>query len=113
MTLSRRQEEGVSVLRPSGRIGIAEMGQLKSALKRLLDQGDDKVVVDLSYVPDVSWCALGALVEKSKEFKSKKRQFKLAGVNRALKGTLQSVGAARLVDMYETETEALASFDPA
>lgn len=110
MTLNMRQLGAVSVLVPNGRIGPIEMGQLKHILKKLLALGKKRVLVNLEYVPEMSWSAIGALAEKSNEFRSQKGEFKVAGLNESLSGTFQAVGAHRAMDLYDCESTALKSF---
>ena len=112
MTLNMRQLGVVSILALSGRIGPIEMGQLKHVLKKLLTLGKKRVVVNLEYVPEMSWSAIGALAEKSNEFRSQKGEFKVAGLNESLSGTFRAVGAHRAMDLYDSESAALKSFKP-
>jgi len=113
MTLNVRQLGAISILSPSGRIGPIEMGQLKHLLRKLLSLGKKQVVVNLEYVPEMSWSAIGALAEKSNEFRSQKGEFKVVGLNESLSGTFRAVGAHRAIDLYDSESEALKSFKPA
>lgn len=113
MTLNVRQLGVVSILVPSGRIGPIEMGQLKQVLKKLLTLGKKRVVVNLECVPEMSWSAIGALAEKSNEFRSQKGEFKVVGLNESLSGTFRAVGAHRAMDLYDSESAALKSFKPA
>ena len=110
MTLNTQEKGSVSVLIPSGRIGPIEMGQLKNVLKKFLSLGRNKVLLNLELVPDLSWSAIGGLVEKSNEFRSEKGEFKIAGLNESLSSTFRALGAHRVMDVYESETEALKSF---
>lgn len=110
MTLNTKDQGPVAVLVPSGRVGTIEMEQMKGVLRRFLQRGKKQVVVNLEYVPDLSWSAIGALVEKSNEFRSQKGEFKLAGLNHSLRETFRALGAHRTMDFYDTEAEALKSF---
>lgn len=112
MTLNKRQQGSVSVLIPRGRVGIIEMEQLKNAFKRLLSHGRRQVLVNLESVPELSWSAIGALVEESNEFRSLQGEFKVAGLNEPLMSTFRALGAHRIVDLYDSEAEALKSFRP-
>lgn len=113
MTLSSHRSGIATVLVPQGRIGTIEMDQLKAVLRRLLQRGDTRVVVNLEHVPEVSWSAIGALVEKTNEFRSSQGEFKLSGLNESLKSTFLSLGANRVMEFYDTETAAIESFRPA
>ena len=110
MTLNIRRLGAVSVLVPNGRIGPVEMGQMKHVLRKLLTLGKKQVIVNLECVPEMSWSAIGALAEKSNEFRSQKGEFKVAGLNESLSGTFRAVGAHRAIDLYDSESAALKSF---
>jgi len=103
----------VAVLALTGRIGIAEMQRLRHSLNKMLGRGQKQVVVNLEYVPELSWSAIGALLEKSQEFKKRHGAFKIAGLNHALKSTFEALGAHQAIEIYDTEAEALESFKPA
>ncbi len=110
MALHSRQQGLVSILVPTGRLGIIEMNHLKTVLKNLLNRGRKKVLVNLEHVPQLAWSTIGDLIENSKEFRSKKGEFKLSGLNESLETTFRSLGAHKKVNLYDSEKEALCSF---
>ena len=113
MMMDTHQEGEISVLVPTGRVGTIEIESLRRSLKSLLSAGRGQVVVDLQFVPELSWSAIGALVEKSKEFRSNKGEIKLSGLNESLASTFRALGAHKVVDLYDSEESALKSFKPA
>ena len=63
LTIAEEQRKDVTILKLSGRLVLGgEMNDFRSTVKRLLDAGDKKIIVDLGEVSYIDSAGLGTLV---------------------------------------------------
>ena len=92
--IDEREMRGTAVLVVTGRITSSEShGDLKNAVRGLIERGRKEIVLDLEAVPFLDSAGLGELVSSYAGVKRLGGALKLANVNRRVMGALE---AARL-----------------
>jgi len=92
--IEEREHRGTAVLVVTGRITSTECrGDLKNAVRGLIERGRKQIVLDLEAVPFLDSAGLGELVSSYAGAKRLGGSLKLTGVNRRV---LSAIEASRL-----------------
>lgn len=83
---------------------------LRKELESLVSGKNYKIIVNLSNVEHISSTAVGALVGISKQVRRKNGDLKVCGLSEGLQRTFDLVGASKVLEMYSSESDAIASF---
>ena len=112
MQLEQRIVGDIAVVTVTGDITLNKGGDvlIKDKVQSLLQQGHNKLVLDLSHVSYVDSAGLGELVQAYATTKNRGGSLKLHGVGKRLRDLLVVTKLLTVFDTYESEAEALASF---
>jgi anti-sigma B factor antagonist len=111
MQLTERTVNNVTILDLDGRLTIdAGAELLRETIKRLLNQGTTKVLINLSKVPYVDSGGLGELVHCLVSTKKAGGDVKLMGLTSRITDLLAITRLVTVFDTFETELDALVSF---
>lgn len=83
---------------------------LRKELETLVSGKNYKIIVNLSDVEHISSTAVGALVGISKQVRKKDGDLKLYGLSDSIQRTFGLVGASKVLEIYGSESDAVASF---
>jgi anti-sigma B factor antagonist len=109
--IDTREVNGVTVASCHGRIVFGdESTYLREHLKQILSSSR-KVILDLSEVSYIDSGGLGTLVGVYSSARAAGADVKLTGLNQRIKDVLQITKLVTVFEVYDTEQEALASFD--
>jgi len=108
MNLNARRLDDVVILDLSGRITIGEGTLiLRDQIKKLLDGGQTKFLLNLADVNYIDSSGLGELVTAFTTVRSKDGQLKLLNLTRRVRDLLQITKLLTVFDAFDSETEAL------
>ena len=108
ITMAQRRIDDVLILDPSGRITIGEGTiVLRDQIKKSLEAGDRKFLLNLSDVDYIDSSGLGELVSSFTTVRSQGGQFKLLNLTKRVHDLLQITKLLTVFDTYESEAEAL------
>ncbi len=112
MNISQRSVQGVCVLDVDGPITLGAEGseRLGDKVRSVLQQGDRKVLLNLSGVAYIDSAGLGELVNAFNTVKKEGGALKLVGVTKKLKDLLVITKLSTVFDAYDTEVAALQSY---
>ena len=111
MRMSEREEAGVVVLEPKGKImGGPDAGAIKERLHKLIDQGKKKVVVDLGGVSWMNSSGLGILIGGLTTMRNNGGDLKLAAATEKVQNLLMVTKLISIFESFDTAKEAVASF---
>ena len=112
LSIRERQAGDVTVLDMDGKITIGEGSvALRSAIKRLLDEGKKKVLLNLSGVGYIDSSGIGELVSSYTTIQVKGGgQLKLLNLTQKLQDLLTITKLLTVFDVYESEADALNGF---
>jgi anti-sigma B factor antagonist len=114
MNIEQRTVGDVVVLSIIGDIAMNGTGASRVAdtVRSILQQGHDRLVLDLGYVRYVDSAGLGELVQAFSAVRNRGGEMKLLNVTKRLNDLLVVTKLLTVFDCFDREREALASFKP-
>jgi anti-sigma B factor antagonist len=111
LNITERQAGDVVVLDMTGRITIGEGSiALRSAIRRLLEEGKTKILLNLAGVGYIDSSGIGELVSSYTAIGKYSGQLKLLNLTQKLQDLLAITKLLTVFDVYESEAEALNSY---
>ena len=111
MKLNHREDNGVMVIEPKGKImGGPESTELHDLLHDLIDQGKKSVVIDLSKVDWMNSTGLGLLISGLTTLRKSGGELKLANVTDKIQSLLTITKLVTIFKSFDTVDEAIKSF---
>jgi len=112
MQLEERVVDDVAVVKVTGDITLNKGGDvlLKDKVQSLLQQGQTKILIDLSGVPYVDSAGLGELVQAFATARNRGGSLKLLHVTKRLHDLLIVTKLLTVFDTFDNEADALKSF---
>ena len=111
LNIRERQAGDVTILDLEGKITIGEGNvALRSAIRRLIQEGKKKVLLNLSGVSYMDSSGIGELVSSHTTITGKEGQLKLLNLQAKIKDLLAITKLLTVFDVYENESEALNSY---
>ena len=109
--INERQAGDVTVLDMSGKITIGEGSvALRTAIRRLLEEGKKRILLNLAGVSYIDSSGIGELVSSYTAINKEQGQLKLLNLTQKLQDLLTITKLLTVFDVYENEAEALNSF---
>jgi anti-sigma B factor antagonist len=111
LNISERQAGDVTVLDLGGKITIGEGSvSLRHAIKRLMEEGKKKILLNLAQVGYVDSSGIGELVSSFTTINRDGGQLKLLNLTQKIQDLLAITKLLTVFDVYEDEATALNSF---
>ncbi len=112
LNINERQAGDVTVLDLSGKITIGEGSvALRAAIRRLLEEGKKRILLNLAGVSYVDSSGIGELVSSYTAIgKEEGGQLKLLNLTQKIRDLLTITKLLTVFDVYDSEAEALNSF---
>ena len=112
ITISERQAGDVTILDLSGKVTIGEGSvALRSAIRRLLGEGKNKILMNLGGVGYIDSSGIGELVSSFTAVNKEGGSLKLLNLTQKIQDLLAITKLLTVFDVYDTEAEALASYN--
>jgi len=111
LNINERQAGDVTVLDMSGKITIGEGSvSLRAAIRRLLEEGKKRILLNLAGVSYVDSSGIGELIANYTTVSRQGGQLKLLNLTDRIQNLLVITKLLTVFDSYEDEGEALKSF---
>ena len=111
LNVRERQAGDVTILDLEGKITIGEGSvSLRSAIRRLIEEGKKKLLLNLAGVGYVDSSGIGELVSSYTTINREGGQLKLLKLTQKIKDLLTITKLLTVFDVYDDESEALNSF---
>jgi anti-sigma B factor antagonist len=111
LNINERQAGDVTVLDLSGKITIGEGSvALRTAIRRLLEEGRKRILLNLSGVSYVDSSGIGELVSSYTAINKEGGQLKLLNLTQKIQDLLTITKLLTVFDVYDNEAEALNSY---
>jgi anti-sigma B factor antagonist len=111
LNISERQAGDVTVLDLGGKITIGEGSvSLRSAIRRLIEEGKKKILLNLADVGYVDSSGIGELVSSYTTIGREGGQLKLLNLTQKIQDLLAITKLLTVFDVYDDEATALNSF---
>ena len=111
LNINERQAGDVTVLDMSGKITIGEGSvALRTAVRRLLEEGKKRILLNLGQVSYIDSSGIGELVSSYTAINKEGGQLKLLNLTQKLQDLLTITKLLTVFDTYDNEADALNSF---
>jgi anti-sigma B factor antagonist len=111
LNINERQAGDVTVLDMSGKITIGEGSvALRTAIRRLLEEGKKRILLNLAGVSYIDSSGIGELVSSYTAINKEGGQLKLLNLTQKLQDLLTITKLLTVFDVYESEAEAVNSY---
>ena len=100
MQITTRKEEKALVVEVSGRMDALTAPEFEKKMQQLMDQGQERFVVDMRQVDYVSSAGLRSVLVISKALKSGQGRLLLAGLTEAVQEVFEMTGFARILEIH-------------
>lgn len=110
LILETDNTQSTSVMKVKGRVDSDSAPELETALTKLLNDGRNKIVLNLQSVDFLSSAGLRAIVKAYQGAKKSGGDVRLAAVSKPVEMVLRTVGMMQMLKMYPSDQEAMASF---
>ena len=110
MKIEHSEREGIAIVAPSGRIDTTTSGALEDAVRRVVDTGARRLVVDLSAVEYISSAGLRVFLVLAKRLRDLQGRLVLCGMTEPVRQVFQLAGFMPLFRVESTQDAALAAF---
>jgi anti-sigma B factor antagonist len=111
MKLSFREDKGVVILEPKGKImGGPESTVLHDKLHELINQGKKKVIIDLSKVDWMNSTGLGILISGLTTMRNNGGELKLSNVTEKIQSLLTITKLITIFETFDSIDQAVQSF---
>ena|SRR5688572_2935958 len=109
MEIADARHEGILVLAIKGRLDANTSGVAQDKILAFIDQGETRIVADLSQLAYISSAGLRVFMMAAKRMKSGQGKIVLCSLNNSLKEIFQIAGFTHLLPIHETREDALQS----
>lgn len=111
ITITERQAGDVTILDLAGKVTIGEGSViLRSKVRSLLDEGKNKILLNLGNVSYVDSSGIGELVSSYTTVRNQQGALKLLNLTEKIQDLLAITKLLTVFEVFEDEGEALASF---
>ena len=113
MEIVLREEGPICVLNLNGRLDLASGTGLKEEVKKLFNDEKTSIHLNLGEVEFINSSGLGALVSIMKETRLRKCRLTLSNMAAYVTEIFEITQLSHIFEIFETEQEALNSYQPA
>ena len=111
MKLTDREQNGIVVLEPKGKImGGPDASLLHDKLHEVMEAGRRQVIIDLSKVEWMNSTGLGILISTYTTLRNNEGELKLANVTDKIRSLLTITKLVTVFDTYDSVAEAVQAF---
>ena len=112
MKLSSREQDGIVILEPKGKImGGPDATALRESVRDLINEDKKKVIIDLAGVDWMNSTGLGILISCLTTLKNAGGELKLSNVTEKIKSLLTITKLITVFDAYDSTDEAVAALN--
>ncbi len=110
VSFEMKTENGVAMISISGWLDSFSIGDMSSELKKLIDAGHYKLILDFGKVDYVNSAFIGAIMAAAQRARRRNGDLRIFGMKKDIRLVFTIVGVSRILEIFETEQEALDSF---
>ena len=104
------KKDEIHFIRVHGEIDAGSSIYLDNAFKEAVDQDEKKIIADLTHLDYISSAGLGVFISHLDEFEKEQIKMVLFGINETVKEVFSILGLEKLLEIVDSEEEAIASF---
>jgi anti-sigma B factor antagonist len=111
LSIKERQAGDITILDMDGKVTIGEGSvALRTAIRRLLEEGKKKILLNLGGVGYIDSSGIGELVSSFTAINKEGGQLKLLNLTQKLQDLLGITKLLTVFDVYDSESDALGSY---
>lgn len=110
MDITTRIRDGVNVVYLSGSLDTNTSSQAETRIKKLIDWGSMKILIDLSGIDYISSAGLRILLVVSKKLNKIGGKLRLCSLNETVQEVFDISGFTMIFDLFESEDQAMKDF---
>lgn len=111
MKITRRQDDGVTIVDVSGQITLGEEGTLlRNTIRELLDEGRKNILLNLGDVTYIDSSGLGELITAFTSVRNRGGELKLLNLTKRIHDLLQITKLYTVFDVKDDEAAAVGAF---
>lgn len=107
--ITTENKDGIHFISVNGEIDAGSSIYLDDALKAAVENGEKKIVADLSGLDYISSAGLGVFISHLDEFKIQNVEMSLFGINETVKQVFDILGLEKLLTIVNSREEAISS----
>ena len=112
MKLTSREQDGIVILEPKGKImGGPDATSLRESVRDLINEDKKRVIIDLAGVDWMNSTGLGILISCLTTLKNSGGELKLSNVTEKIKSLLTITKLITVFDAYDSTDEAIAALN--
>ncbi len=109
--INTENKDGIHFVHVNGEIDAESSIYLDNAFKEALENGERKVITDLTKLKYISSAGLGVFISHLDSFNTEGVKLVLFGISETVKQVFDILGLEKLLQIVKTESEALAAFE--
>jgi anti-sigma B factor antagonist len=110
MELNIKEDNGVQVIRITGNLDTSTSPEAEGKINEMINDGKDKMVVDLTETGFVSSAGLRVFLSTAKQVTAKGGAVKFCGANEVVQEILDISGFSGILDVKPSLDDALSTF---
>lgn len=110
MNLKHQQQGGIDVVELPQRLVMANASDARTGLKQLIEQGDGRLVIDLSTTEYMDSSGLAAIVSALQAARTKQGDVYLACMNDTLRALFELTQLHKICQIFDDTESAVAAF---
>ena len=109
MDVTPERDGATLILKADGRIDGTNATQFQDNLKQHIADGDTAVVLDFEELSYISSAGLRVILHTAKDMQSAKIKFAVCSLSKPVKDVFTISGFDQIIDIHDTQSEALAA----
>jgi anti-anti-sigma factor len=110
VSFETKTEDGIVVINISGQLDAFTTPDVKAEFKTLTDSRNYKLILNLEQVDYVNSTGIGAIVAVAQQVRRRKGDLKIYGMKPDIRKVFDLVGASKILEIFDSEQDALGSF---
>ena len=110
MEIKNRTVDGIAVLDINGEIDLYNAPEIKETIKKQMDGGLKKVIINLDNVSYIDSSGIGALISSLSNLKKVGGGLKIIKINDTVRKVFELTKLTSFFEIYDSEDEALAAY---
>ncbi len=110
MQIDTREISNILVVDMAGRLDTSTSGDAYDEIVRITENSGDKMVLNLDKLEFVSSAGLRVILTAAKLLRASSGEMKICHANGVVKEVLETSGFDKLIDIHDTEENAVAAF---
>jgi len=111
MKITSTQDNGITIIRLSGRFDATVADQFKESVQQLCEKGLSNFVIDMSDVSYIDSSGLGSIITFLRKIRLAKGDIKVASLSDKVRSIFQLTRFHRVIEIFDNSESATLSFN--